>query len=124
MPRQRKDNPERKKLIRMTGQRIKQARLEIGMNQPEMAGELGWTRSGWSDVELGINSIDPHDLQKIAELTGYTVDFFVNPNYNPLKIQQPTTMADWDALYPDDHGRARAHYDLDRAWNARPTLDH
>ena len=67
-------NPERyKRLIR----RLKQARLECGMSQVDVARALGEPQQFVSRVELGERRIDPTELAELAALYRQPIGYFL-----------------------------------------------
>ncbi len=119
MTRQRKKTPERAYLFEFTGGQIRKAREALGQNQREFSltlADKGLVRddSWFSAIERGINSIDPHDLRIIATVTGYPVEWFLDPDYEPAGLRAPRTRLDWEAIYGEDEERARLHYDIDQ----------
>ena len=57
--------------------RLRQARLEAGLTQVEVAAGLGVPQQFISRVELGERRIDPLELQDFAKLYGKSLEFFV-----------------------------------------------
>ena len=57
--------------------RVREARLEAGMTQSEVAAKLGRPLSFVSKCELGERRIDPIDLQKFADLYDKPFEYFV-----------------------------------------------
>lgn len=58
----------------------------MGMTQLEFTHALGPgypSSNGWlSEVERGINGIATHDLARIAEVTGRSTEYFLDPTYD------------------------------------------
>ena len=103
---------------RFTGGRIRQARNDLGLTQLELARRLGYTSEKTiSDIERGINSVDPHVLMRLAHVAGVDIAFFVDPGYYPRVAPRPNNRFEWEALYPDDIGRARIHWEIDQRLN-------
>ena len=60
-----------------------------------------------------------HTLQRIADITGYDVEFFSNPDFRQRRreeLARPATREDWDLLYAGEPERAAAHASLDAAF--------
>lgn len=105
---------------RFTGGRIRRARLEVGMTQKDLGRALRLSGKDTaspdkaiSEIERGSNGVDAHTLYRIAQLTGYPMEFFVNPNFEMISRAVPLGRRDWEALYPDDPERARRHWEID-----------
>ena len=64
--------PEYQYIIR----RIREARLEAGYTQVQVAAVLGRPKSFVSKCELGERRIDPADLQKFADLYDRPLEYF------------------------------------------------
>jgi len=56
--------------------RVREARLEAGMTQKEVAAALGRPLSYVSKCELGERRIDPVDLKEFADLYGKSFEYF------------------------------------------------
>lgn len=111
---------EKRELLRFTGQRIKEAREEAGLSQSQLSAALGFGQSWVSVIEGGRNGIDAHDLARVAEITGYPVEFFLDPEWEPRVVRHLQNRADWEAAL-GDKDRAQIHYDLDRRLRDRPS---
>jgi transcriptional regulator with XRE-family HTH domain len=108
---------------RFTGSRIRQVREEMQLTQLELAKKLGFRSDrSLSEIERGINSIDPHVLLILSRLSGYDMRFFVDPSYTPALRIRPLTLSDWQALYPDQPERARIHWEIDRHFERAESL--
>lgn len=100
--------------MRMTGARIRTAREAAGFTQNEVAQAAGFANAKWlSEIENGRNSIDAHDLKKVADFLGYPVEWFLDDHYKGGAFT-PKTRLDWQLMFPDSEERARAHADLDQ----------
>lgn len=110
-------------LVVETGARIKAAREEMGVTQAGLAALMVPPRTDkWlSDIERGLNSIDPHDLKAVADVLGYPLEWFLDQAYAGRNITRPKTRLDWELLF-DDRERARAHFELDRAFERVESL--
>lgn len=58
-------------------ERLKQARLEIGFGQVEVAKKLGKTQSYLSKIESGQRRFDVLQLKEFAKLYKKSLDYFV-----------------------------------------------
>lgn len=58
-------------------ERLKQARLEIGLGQVEVAKKLGRTQSYLSKIESGQRRFDVLQLKEFAKLYKKSLDYFV-----------------------------------------------
>jgi len=59
--------------------RLKQARLDAGLTQVQVAERMGVRQTFVSKVELGERRIDPVELARFAAVYGKPVDFFLSP---------------------------------------------
>lgn len=57
--------------------RLRQARLDAGLTQAQVAEKLGVRQTLVSKVELGERRIDPVELRRFAELYGRPLDWFL-----------------------------------------------
>ncbi|MGE5398600.1 MAG: helix-turn-helix domain-containing protein [Chitinophagales bacterium] len=64
---------------REIGYRIQIAREEAGLNQKELAERLGYSQSTLSNYEKGKRRLYLAQLQKIAEVLGKPVEYFMQP---------------------------------------------
>lgn len=106
---------------RSVGRRIRRAREEMGATRADWCQQLGYTQSWLQGIETGVNGIDALDLERIARITGYPVDYFVNPNFDARQVIKPQTRGDWDTLYPERPEVAALHWEIDRKLNGVPT---
>ena len=108
------------------GARLRRARLEAGLTQDQLASRVGRKKNWLSDIERGRRGIDVHTLQRVASLTGHSIEFFTNPEFSQKRREEmlrPVTREDWDLIYADEPERAAAHASLDAAFRrARQTL--
>jgi DNA-binding XRE family transcriptional regulator len=63
------------------GERIKMARKEFGYTQIELAGQIGVNRAAIVQIEKGVRKVYAHELLKLGNLFGVTVEDVVNPAY-------------------------------------------
>lgn len=106
--------PEAERLAkqRFVGMRIAHAREKAGYGQREMSTLLGYSTSWLQAVEAGRNGVSALDLQRIAKITEYPIEYFLDPDYQPRSFR-PRTRFDWELLYPDTPELARVHAELD-----------
>ena len=58
-------------------ERLRQARLDAGLTQDDVASRLGVRQNFVSKMETGERRIDPVELAELAELYGRAVGWFV-----------------------------------------------
>lgn len=108
------------------GERLRRARLDAGLTQDQLASQVGRKKNWLSDIERGRRGIDVHTLQRIADITGHSVEFFSNPGFSEKRREEmlrPATREDWNLIYADEPERAAAHASLDEAFRrARQAL--
>lgn len=104
--------------LHFTGSQIRTAREKMGCTQPEFVALLG--RRGlerddsWlSAIENGKNGIDPYDLFLVSLVSGYPIEWFIVPGFQPASRTAPRTRFEWEAMYPGDEERARSHHEVD-----------
>jgi transcriptional regulator with XRE-family HTH domain len=61
------------------GSRIRQARRQAGLSQSQLAAKIGAHVTSVSDWERGVNEPSVRHLTSIAEATGKSIDWFVEP---------------------------------------------
>lgn len=67
------------------GRRLQKAREEAGLSQEELARKLGCTQASLSNYELGKRRIYSADLQRIGEILGKSITYFLeNPEEDPV----------------------------------------
>lgn len=114
MPRKPTLDEARRAQQRWTGARIRQAREAAGFTQDELSQMCGFSRGVWiSEIERGLHSIDAQELRRIAQLTRYPIEWFLDPEYDQKAILPPQSVPEWERLYPDQPQLARAHANLD-----------
>ena len=107
------------------GARLRAARRAAVLTQQELAAQVGRRKNWLSDIERGRRGIDPHTLQRLAQITGHSVEYFTNPQYTEERrraLHRPATRDDWELLYADDPERAAAHASLDAAFERAQRL--
>ncbi|MEQ6391317.1 helix-turn-helix domain-containing protein [Bacillaceae bacterium S4-13-58] len=62
------------------GQKLKEARKAAGFTQDQVANYLGIKRENLSYYETGTRQIDTLTLNKLAELYGYSLMYFLKPD--------------------------------------------
>lgn len=125
MPVRPTQDEERRKLQRWTGQRIRTARGNSGMTQGELAQRLGFRTGQWvSDIERGVNSIDAHELRRVARVLNYPTDYFLDPEYDMRRSDPPRNIVEWLRMYPDDHRLARMMAGLAQSYGETDTNLH
>ena len=67
--------------------RIKDARIERGLTQKDLADHLGRTAAAISDLERGKVQISASDLYKLAVFLGKPVEYFYGINYSGKEIE-------------------------------------
>ncbi len=101
------------------GARLREARERLALTQDELATQVGRKKNWLSDIERGRRGIDVHTLQRIATITGRSVEYFSNPDYDQQRRQmlpRPATREDWELVYAGEPDRAAAHASLDEAF--------
>lgn len=68
---------------KMLGERLKQARMNAGKTQEQVAAMLGITRGGYSHLENNRNEPDNETLVKLADYFGVTTDYLLGKNQTP-----------------------------------------
>ena len=108
------------------GRRLRVVRRRAGLTQDALAAAVGRKKNWLSDIERGRRGIDPHTLQRIAEITEHPIEYFTNPQFDAARREQltrPATREDWELLYASEPERAAAHASLDEAFKrAREAL--
>lgn len=87
------------------GRKLQKAREEAGLSQEELARKLGCTQASLSNYELGKRRLYLADLQRIGQLLGKPVTYFLedpeekpaNPNYEQL-LKEPVVKDIVEAL--------------------------
>jgi transcriptional regulator with XRE-family HTH domain len=75
-------------------QRIVGLRKKKGMSQADLAKSLKISRSSVAQIELGNRGIDTLELQKLAEILGFSIDDFMSKNFllqEDLEVQPDDT---------------------------------
>jgi transcriptional regulator with XRE-family HTH domain len=90
------------KLIVGMGELIRQARVEQGLTQQDIANHLGRTAASISEMERGKVQVSASDLFKIAQLLNKPIEYFYGEEYGEKEIQ------DFIALIRKQNPEARA----------------
>lgn len=116
MPRKPNLDDARREQQRWTGGRIRIAREAAGFTQDELSRLLGFTAGRWlSEIERGANSIDAQELLRIAKVTRYPMEYFLDPKFDTRLVAPPQSVPEWERLYPEHPQLAHAHANLDAA---------
>ncbi|MHB1684836.1 MAG: helix-turn-helix domain-containing protein [Bacilli bacterium] len=83
------------------GERIKKARSNSGFTQQQIADYIGIKRESISYFENGQREIDMLTLQKISDLCGYSMSYFVSPE-NVSDVPQVSAAFRTQDLSTDD----------------------
>lgn len=71
------------------GRRLKQARLNAGLTQKEIADKLGITYQAISNYERGTNRVDTDTLSKMCSIYGIRIsDLLTTPAWTPEMFQE------------------------------------
>ncbi len=88
------------------GRKLQKAREEAGLSQEELAGKLGCTQASLSNYELGKRRLYLADLQRIGQLLGKPITYFLedsedkrsaDPTYDHL-LKEPLVKEIAEAL--------------------------
>ena len=79
---------------RRIGNRIQQAREERGLTQEELAARLGCTQSALSNYELGKRRLYLAGLEKIAQILGKPLDYFMESPASPVEDEVTRLLAE------------------------------
>ncbi len=89
------------------GRKLQKAREEAGLSQEELARKLGCTQASLSNYELGKRRLYLADLQRIGQLLGKPITYFLedskdkrsaDPTYDHL-LKEPLVKEIVEALY-------------------------
>jgi len=75
------------------GRKLQKAREEAGLSQEELAKKLGCTQASLSNYELGKRRLYLADLQRIGQLLGKPVTYFLEDSED-----KPTDNVNYDQL--------------------------
>ena len=65
-------------LMKTVGQKIREARNNAGLKQPELAAKLGWGQSRISNYERNVREPGIQDLRDIAKALNVDISFFIS----------------------------------------------
>jgi len=89
---------------REMARRLKRAREDAGLTLQAAAAAVNHVHGWLTQIEAGKRGIDALDLERLADLYGYPVDFFVKLDFDPRNRFRPKTRADFQAVYGDQPG--------------------
>ncbi len=69
-------------LKKLVGVRIRQARRDADLNQQDAADRIGVSQGTWAGYEQGKINVPLDTLQRISEILGKPVEYFVTENYS------------------------------------------
>ena len=81
------------------GERLKQARINKGLNQEELSKLINITQASISQFEKGLRYPTPSNIKKFAEVLEVPVDFFAGENQG--KFEYEMLMRNLKNLSPD-----------------------
>jgi transcriptional regulator with XRE-family HTH domain len=73
------------------GQRITELRKQKGMSQDELSRRINISRSSLAQIELGNRVLGASELQKMAGVLGFSLDYFMSDNFDvnhPGEVQE------------------------------------
>ena len=78
----------------LIGRKLQKAREEAGLSQDELARKIGCTQSSLSNYELGKRRLYFADLQRIGEVLGKPITYFLEQAEDevPIKDEQNITV--------------------------------
>ena len=86
---------------RLVGSRVRERRMQIGMSQEQLAGELGITVPQVQKYEKGVNRIGASRLYRIAGLLGVPISFFFEAHAAPHEAPQADPGAPDPSVFAD-----------------------
>lgn len=99
------------------GGRMRRVREDAGLTTTEVARQRGHSPQWLSDIERGEANITLYEAAHLARIYGTPIELFIGPTVAPSAFRLPVTLADWQAMYRDQPGRAAAHWQLDKIYN-------
>lgn len=78
--------------------RLRELRQEHGYTQAEVAKQIGFTRSAYTNMELGIREITVETLGKLAALYGVTTDYLLGHEKKPTVVDDGLSEAERSLL--------------------------
>lgn len=102
------------------GERLRTARLRVGLAQEDVAAKAGLPRTGVSDIERGVRRVDCLELKALATLYGEPLEHFLGDAPKSLSrteqlVAQLSTMTTDLAGYIEQHARELAEPVIDLA---------
>jgi len=73
------------------GRKLQKAREDAGLSQEELARRLGCTQASLSNYELGKRRLYLADLQRIGQLLGKPITYFLEESENDEPIENELT---------------------------------
>ena len=70
------------------GKKLQRAREEAGLSQEELARKLGCTQSSLSNYELGKRRLYLADLQRIGQILGKPITYFLEDSEEELPVRE------------------------------------
>ena len=86
---------------RLVGSRVRERRMQIGMSQEQLAGELGITVPQVQKYEKGVNRIGASRLYRIAGLLGVPISLFFEAHAAPHEAPQADPGAPDPSVFAD-----------------------
>ncbi len=87
--------------------RVKDARIEMGLTQKDLADLLGRTAASISDLERGKVQVTASDLYKICQYLRKPIEFFFGENFSGEEIQDLVSIL---RLQPEENRKANLKY--------------
>jgi transcriptional regulator with XRE-family HTH domain len=76
---------------RLVGSRVRQRRMQLGLSQEQLAGQLGITVPQVHKYEMGLNRISPSRLYKITSLLEVPIWFFFEAHQGEHRASSQAT---------------------------------
>ena len=109
--------PKDEKALEMIGASVRQMREDARMTADEVARQRGHTPQWLFEIERGASSLSFIEAIAISKIFGCPVEMLANPTSTYSVFRQPSSLADWQAMYRDQPARASAHFNLDRLFD-------
>lgn len=105
---------------RRIGARVKDARLEAGMTQSELATCLAGRQKSWiSLIEQGRIGLNTLDFIRLSDVLDKPLHYFFSDGLlSAPQVVVPSRLEDWQAMWPRDPARAKAHFEVDRIFES------
>ena len=97
------------------GRRLADARRAAKLTQAEVAKEVGASDAWISNIENGVINIDTSILVALSKIYGWPIEWFLMDERLPSGLRQPSTIADWEMLFPESKAKAAALYQVAKA---------